>query len=250
MMPPDHRWLPPPNDLALCDDDVHVWRAQLDRNGADVQSLEQILSAEEQARARRFHFEQDRKHFVVAHGLLRHVLSYYLDLEPSQLRFCHSPHGKPCLVKMSHQEALSFNASDSGGLALYAVTRGRKVGIDVEQIRTDCPWEQIADLIFSSREKAMLRGLQTDQAKRRAFFECWTRKEAYIKARGEGLSLPLDQFEVSLATGEGAKLLEMSGDPLEASRWSLHGLCLGPGYAAALVVEGHDYRLSCWQWRG
>jgi 4'-phosphopantetheinyl transferase len=228
---------------------VHIWRARLDQSEACVQRLRQTLSADELARARRFRFQRDRKHFIAGRGLLRLILARYLDLEPSQLRFRYGPHGKPSLVTMSPLETPNFNASDSGGLALYAVTRGRKVGIDLEQIRTDCPCEQIAEQFFSSREKAMLQDLQTEQAKRKAFFGCWTRKEAYIKARGEGLSLPLDQFDVSLAPGEPAKLLEMRGDPLEASRWSLHELYPGPGYAAALAVEGHGVRLACWEWR-
>jgi 4'-phosphopantetheinyl transferase len=250
MTVPDRPWLPPPTDLALSSGDVHIWRAQLDQNGACVQRLQQVLSAEEQARARRFRFERDRKHFIVAHGLLRLILSRYLDPGPGQLRFRYTPHGKPGLVTLPHYETLSFNASGSGGLALYAVTLDRKVGIDLEQIRSDCPCEQIAEQFFSPRENVMLQDLQTEEARRIAFFDCWTRKEAYIKARGEGLSLPLDQFDVSLVPGEPATLLETRGDPLEASRWSLYELYPDPGYAAALAVEGHGVRLACWEWRG
>ena len=248
MTPLDPPWVPAPTDLVLSGDDVHVWRVRLDQSEACARRLQPILSADEQARARRFHFERDRKHFLVARGLLRLILSLYLDLEPSQLRFRYGTHGKPSLVTMSHHETVSFNASDSGGLALYAITRGRKVGVDLEQIRTDFSCKQIAEQFFSAREKAMLQGLHTEGAIRTAFFDCWTRKEAYIKARGEGLSLPLDQFDVSLLPGEPATLLEMRGDPLEASRWSLHDLNPGPGYAAALAVEGHGWRLACWDW--
>ncbi len=241
-------WHPPLNHPMLGRDEVHVWRVCLDPDASYVTSLRQTLSADERARAGRFYFEKDREHFIVARGLLRVILSRYLDIEPSQLRFCYSPFGKPSLVTTSDQKTLSFNVSHSCGLALYAVTRDRKIGIDLERIRTDFACEQIAERFFSPREKAMLRALQAEKAKHRAFFNCWTRKEAYIKARGEGLSLPLDQFDVSLAPGEPATLLNVRGDPLEASRWSLQELFPGPGYVAALAVEGHGWRLACWEW--
>jgi 4'-phosphopantetheinyl transferase len=241
-------WRPPPETLMLGSDEVHVWRACLDRNTSYVQSLQQILSADEQARAGRFYFEKDRKHFIVARGLLRVILSRYLDMEPSQLRFCYSPYGKPSLVIPSDEETLSFNVSHSCGLALYAVTHGRKVGIDLECIRMDFACEQIAERFFSPRENAMLRTLPAKKVKHKAFFNCWTRKEAYIKARGEGLSLPLDQFDVSVAPGEPAMLLNTRGDPQEVSRWSLQEMISAPGFVATLAVEGHGWRLACWEW--
>ena len=248
MMLPARPWLPPPTDLALSNDDVHVWRATLERNGAYVETLQQILSADERARAERFHFDRDRKGFIVARGLLRLILSRYLDMEPDKLYFCHGAHGKPGLITTSDQEALSFNASHSRGLALYAISRSRKVGIDLECIDTDFDCEPIAERFFSPREKATLRSLQSEQMKLMAFFNCWTRKEAYIKAQGAGLSLPLDQFDVSLLPGEPARLLNTSGDPLEVSRWHLKELFPGPGYVAALAVEGHSCPLACWEW--
>jgi 4'-phosphopantetheinyl transferase len=246
----EYYWLPPPNKRSLSCNEVHVWHACLDRNGADVQSLEGILSADERGRAQRFRFDKDRQRFIVARGVLRLILASYLELEPGQLRFCYGPHGKPGLDTPSTQKTLSFNASHCDGIALYAVARQRKVGIDIERIRTDFAYEPIAERFFSPRENTMLRGLQTAQVRGRAFFNCWTRKEAYIKAKGEGLSLPLDQFDVSLAPGDPAMLLESRGDPLEASRWSLHDLDPGPDYAAALAVEGHGVRLARWEWRG
>jgi 4'-phosphopantetheinyl transferase len=245
----DRPWLPASSDLGLSSDDVHVWRADLDRNGACVDRLQQVLSADEQARAQRFRFEEDRKHFVVARGLLRLILSRYLNIEPSRLAFCYSPYGKPSVITTPGQKTLSFNVSHSCGLALYAVTRDRRIGIDLERIRADCPCEPLAERYFSPRERAMLDALQAEKVERKAFFDCWTRKEAYIKAKGKGLSLPLDQFDVSLAPGEPAMLLESRGDPLEACRWSLHELHAGPGYAAALAVEGQGVRLACWEWR-
>lgn len=241
-------WRPPPETLMLGSDEVHVWRACLDRDTSYVQSLRQILSADEQARARRSYFEKDRKHFIVARGLLRIILSRYLDMEPSQLHFCYNPNGKPSLGITSDEETLNFNVSHSCGLALYAVTRGREVGIDLERIRADFACEQIAERFFSSQENAMLRALPAKRVKHKAFFNCWTRKEAYIKARGEGLSLPLDQFDVSLAPGGPAMLLNTREDPQEVSRWSLQELIPAPGFVATLAVEGHGWRLACWKW--
>ena len=249
MTDPVHPWLPPLIDLALSGDEVHVWRTYLDRNEGCVQRLQQILSADEQGRAQRFRFEKDRQHFIVARGVLRLILSSYLEPAPGKLRFCYGPHGKPSLDMPSSQRRLSFNASHCDGLALYAVTWERRIGIDIERIRTDLAYEQIAERFFSPQEKAEIDALEAEQVKRRAFFDCWTRKEAYIKARGEGLSLPLDQFNVSVAPGEPAALLETRGDPLEATRWSLHEPFPGPGYAAALAVEGNGCRLAYWEWQ-
>jgi 4'-phosphopantetheinyl transferase len=233
--------------LVLGCDDVHVWRATLDQTPSQIQSFLHTLAADEQARAERFYFERDREHFIVARGLLRTILGRYLNREPGGLSFYYSSHGKPALAGESDGDAIRFSISHSHGVALYAVTRGREVGIDLERIRFDVAIAEIAERLFSRREVAMLRKLPTE-VQHQAFFHCWTRKEAYIKARGEGLSLPLDQFEMSLAPGEPAALLGTRPDPSEASRWSLHELTLAPGYVAALAVERHGWRLTCWQW--
>ncbi len=247
MMSPLPSWCPPPENLTLGNDEVHVWRAFLDLPASQVQSLQQTLVAEELRRAERYYFQKDREHFIVARGLLRAILGRYLRIEPSQLRFCYGPHGKPELAGQTGGEALRFNVSHSHGLALYALTRDRKIGVDLERIRPDLADEKIAERFFSPREVAVLRALPTNMQPE-AFFACWTRKEAYLKARGEGLALCLDQFDVSLAPGEPAALLSTNGDPQEVSRWSLQELDPGPGYVAALAVEGHAWQLKCWQW--
>ena len=141
---------------------------------------------------------------------------------------------------------LRFNLSHSQGLALYAVTRGREIGVDLECIRPISDAEQIAERFFSAHENAVFRTIPAHE-KPKAFFNCWTRKEAYLKALGDGLARPLDEFDVSLAPGEPAKLLRIEGAPQEASRWSLNRLEPGSGYVAALAVEGYGYQLKCWQ---
>jgi len=240
-------WRAPPGMLVLGNDEVHVWRATLDQPPSQIQSLLHNLAADEQARAERFCFERDREHFIAARGVLRAILGGYLNREPQRLSFCYNSYGKPALAGESDGDAIRFSVSHSHGVALYAVGRGRDVGIDLERIRSDVAVAQIAERYFSRREVATLRALPAE-AQRQAFFLGWTRKEAYIKARGEGLSLPLDQFDVSLAPGEPAAVLGTQRDPFEASRWSLQELTPAPGYAAALAVEGHGWRLTCWQW--
>jgi 4'-phosphopantetheinyl transferase len=244
----DALWSPAPADLVLLNNAVHVWRVPLDLTASCVQRLQQVLSADEVGRAACFYFPRDRQHFIVARGVLRVILGRYLGVEPRQLCFCSSYYRKPALLPTCGGERLRFNVSHSHQLALYAVTYGREVGIDIEYIRTNFVCEEIAERFFSPRENVALGALPA-HLKRQAFFNCWTRKEAYIKAHGEGLSLPLDQFDVSLTPGEPAALLATRGDAHEASHWSLRELTPGPGYVGALAVEGHDWRLTCWQWR-
>ena len=228
-------------------DEVHVWRATLDQTPSQIQSFRHNLAADEQTRAEQFHFERDRGHFIVARGVLRALLGGYLKRTPERLSFCYNAHGKPALAGESDGDAIRFSVSHSHGVALYAVTRGREVGIDLERIRSDLAVAEIAERFFSRREVAMLRTLSTEE-QREAFFRCWTRKEACLKARGEGLSLPLDQIDVSLAPGEPEAVPGTQPDSSEASRWSLLELIPAPGYAAALAVEGHGWHVACWQW--
>jgi 4'-phosphopantetheinyl transferase len=240
-------WHSPPENLVLGCNELHVWRANLDQTSSQIQTFHHSLAADEQARAERFYFERDRQHFIVARGVLRAILGGYLNRAPECLSFCYSSHGKPALAGESNGDAIRFNVSHSHGVALYAVTRGREVGIDIERIRFDLAVAEIADRFFSPREVAMLRTLPRE-AQRQAFFRCWSRKEAYSKARGEGLSLSLDQFDVSLAPGEPAAVLGTQRDPSEASGWSLQELTPAPGYVAAFAVKGHGWGLTCWQW--
>jgi 4'-phosphopantetheinyl transferase len=199
-----------------------------------------MLSSDERARADRFYFSQDRESFIVARGMLRSILGRYLNRSPEALRFHYSAHGKPALDFDSGDDAIRFNLSHSHRMGLYAFARDREVGIDVEFVRDGPHAEHIAEHFFSPDEVRSLQALPPAQ-RRHAFFLCWTRKEAYIKGRGEGLSLPLDQFDVSLTPGEPAKLLSTRPDPLEAGRWFLQDLTLGPdGYAAAVAIEGAD----------
>jgi 4'-phosphopantetheinyl transferase len=241
-------WRLPPPTLQLDRDEVHIWRAFLDLPATTIRQLSGALSPDEQDRGNRFHFERDRLRFIAARGLLRTILSRYLaPTGPDQLRFSYGAYGKPTLIQSAGDKSLHFSVSHSNGLALYGITYDREIGIDLEYLRSDMATETIAERFFASSEVAALRAL-SNEFQTEAFFNCWTRKEAYIKARGEGLSFPLHQFEVSLVPGEPAVLVRTQGDEGEASRWSMQALSPGPGYVAAVTVQGHDWQLKTWQW--
>lgn len=238
----------PAGGLTLNRDEIHVWLAFLDQPDYRVRRLEQLLSKDERMRAESFCFERDRKSFIVGRGLLRTILGRYLRIEPSRLQFSFTSNGKPVLGKtFGGGSMLRFNLSHSQGLALYAVTCGREIGIDLEYIHPISDVEQIAAHFFSVRENTVLRALPAHR-RLEAFFNCWTRKEAYLKAIGDGLTQPLVKFDVTLTPGEPARLLHVDGDPQEVSRWSLQELTPASGYAATLAVEGHDWHLVCRQW--
>jgi len=244
---PNLPWLAPPADLILPQDEVHIWRADLELPALNVQQLHTLLAPDESSRADRFHFAKDRRHFIVGRGVLRTILGRYLGLDPAQLCFYYSDYNKPFLAPESNTEDLCFNLSHSGGLALFAITRGRAVGIDLEHMRANFDYEEVAEHVFSPREVSVLQAIPAEM-KLQAFFNCWTRKEAYIKAQGEGLSLPLESFDVSLGPGEPARLLATRHAPEQAARWALHELAPGSGYVGALAVEGQDCHLQFWQW--
>ena len=244
----DQQWNIPPFDLRLSESEVHVWRASLKQPVSVVQNLQQVLMTEEVTRARRFYFEKDSHHFIVARGLLRTILGRYIDRDPRHLRFCYNSYGKPSLDFPSKESELNFNLSRSYELVLYVFTYFRQVGIDVEYLRSDVDFEQLAKHTFSPYEYAMFHALP-EAMKRESFFNQWTCKEAYIKAKGKGLSIPLDQFDISLSSDEPVMLLHSREDSQETTRWSLRTLAPAPGYAGALAVGGNGWHLRYWQWQ-
>jgi 4'-phosphopantetheinyl transferase len=222
---------------------VDIWRASVDLPKDSLESLGATLSTDEIERASRFHFQADRDRFTLAHGCLRDVLARYLHCEPGQLSFFANDYGKPAL----QDQKLEFNLSHSGDFALVAITREHKVGVDVERIRQGISSQVIARQYFSKSEVAELQRLPPEQ-REAAFFTCWTRKEAYIKAQGLGLSLPLESFDVSLTPNEVAILRATRPDPQEAARWTLLSLEVDPRHASAVAVEGKDLQFRLWDW--
>lgn len=238
-----------PEDVSLEEDEVHVWKVGLGVPLNTIGQLQHILSEDEVKRAEQFRFEKDRLHWITAHAILRILLGHYLDSDPRGIAFTSNDYGKPFIAFPSYGIRLRFNLSHSGNLALYAFTYNRHIGVDVEQMRGSIEYETLAQHYFSPYERATLQALPPT-VRQEAFFQCWSRKEAYIKARGSGLSVPLDQFDVSLTPGEPAALLDSREDPQAQKRWSLHAISPESNYTGALVVEGTGWHLSCWQWAG
>ena len=227
--------------------EIHVWKASLEVPLNVANHLKGVLSPDECDRAKRFHFEKDRRHWIVAHGTLRLLLGRYLNVEANELQFATNDYGKPSLVQPPHKARLHFNLSHSGEIALYAFAYDRQVGIDVEHMKGSLDYEEVATHYFSAYECAVLRALPAS-LREEAFYTCWTRKEAYIKARGIGLSQPLDEFDVSLIPSEPAALLADRRDPEAPGQWSLHTLAPEDRYTGALAVEGKRWKLTCWEW--
>ena len=245
---PSRTWPLAPEQALLGAAEVHVWQTSLEQPHGIVGRLRQLLSADEHARATRFHFDKDRRHFIVTRGTLRLLLGRYLAIAPADLRFAYADQGKPSVLLEPAQQPtpLKFNLAHSGGVAVYAFTLVGEIGVDLEQINPQFSGDDIARRFFSASEVACLEQLPAD-ARALAFFTCWTRKEAFIKAKGMGLSLGLDQFDVTLAPDQKEEVLRTRWDESEAGRWSLRALDIGAGYVGAVALEAHDWQLSCWQ---
>ena len=243
----ESHWPAPSTNLELAGDQVHVWCAVLDGLASQLSALGEAISASEQRRAARFRLDRDRNRFIVRRGLLRRILGRYLNVIPSRLSFTCESRGKPALTGTTEDETLHFNLSHSDGLALFAVARRSSIGVDVERVRPIPETEQIAARFFSPRESAVLNALPPEQMLE-AFFNCWTRKEAYLKATGEGIADALAEIEVSLSPGPTAEILRIAGDAQAASLWALHPLAPAPGFVGALAVQAKGLKLVCRRW--
>jgi 4'-phosphopantetheinyl transferase len=226
---------------------VHVWAATLNLTPAALAASSTTLCAAEIERANRFRLMRDRNRFVAGRGLLRVLLSRYLQIEPREVKFSYGTHGKPSLGKVFAGSGLCFNLAHSHNLALLAVTTAGPVGVDVERIDPMADTRPLVARFFSARESAAFDRLPTD-LKPAAFFNLWTRKEAWLKATGEGISHLLDQVEVSFAPGAPARLLSLPGDGRTAEEWDLYDLSPAPGFAAALAIATRSPRPCCWSW--
>jgi 4'-phosphopantetheinyl transferase len=240
-------WEKPLTILSLPDNAVDVWRIPIGGEDWRLETLKSLLSSEELSRADRFHFARDRHAFVVAHAALRSILARYAARDPLALDVRFGPYGKPELVGDPGGLTLRFNLSHSGSIALLGVTRKRNIGIDVEQIRSGVGIFEIAKRFFSLSEVSELEALPPT-LRERAFFRTWTSKEAYIKARGEGLSFPLGDFDVQVKPDRPVALCTTRKDPHEARRWTLRDIVLDDQYVAAVAVEGEGWMMRCWQW--
>jgi len=238
---------------ALSMSHIQVWQLRLD-DRAVIQAISEIsaargglLSADELIRAQRFHFEKDRIRFTLCRSALRLLLARFLDLAPEKIRFSYTAKGKPEVSEDENPRSLRFNLSHSDNRALLAVGIGSAIGVDIEQIRTNVNTADLAERFFSAREREGLCSLPKD-VRIAAFYACWTRKEAFLKASGEGLGFPLSDFSVSVDPGKEARLEEIKGDRKAVRRWSMIDLHAAEGFRAAVAVEHPDATVATFDW--
>jgi 4'-phosphopantetheinyl transferase len=224
----------------LAEHELHVWRGAVDVPPLLLQRFKSTLNAEERARAERFLVPQARERFIAARGILRELLATYLKTDAKKIEFQYGPQGKPSLSAV-HKSQICFSVSHSQGMGLFAFADGCEVGVDVEQIKANFKGMEIASRFFSSEESAALAKLPPELATV-AFFGCWTRKEAYVKARGQGLSIPLRCFTVSFADSQ--QLLRDEG----GAAWSCYAQGPAVGFAGAVVAKGENWGIKYLEW--
>jgi 4'-phosphopantetheinyl transferase len=237
-------WLNAPDNLTLGEEEVHIWRADLEVDESLQSSFLKLLSPDEKNRSGKFRFVKDRRNFIAARGILRILLGKYLEINPIEISFQYSRFGKPGIA---NNDSLRFNISHSQNMALFAFTKKFAIGIDVEFVNPDIEAKDIATNFFSTNEILNLLALPAEQ-QTLGFFNCWTRKEAFIKAVGEGLSFPLDKFEVSLEPGKPAKLLATHWEPAAVSKWSIYSMSPRANFVGCLAIEGLVGHIKCWNW--
>ncbi len=239
-------WSVPSGRWQLNGANVHVWASSLDKPVDRISNLERMLSPDERARATRFHFDRDRNRFIVGRGLLRTIVGSYLNADPAQLRFAYGARGKPHLTEASGPHNLNFNIAHSNDLILIALARVDAVGIDVEWIDSAIDFENIAGHFFTPHESETLLALPKG-LRRLAFYNLWTRKEAYLKATGAGLA-DIDKIDVSFLPDEPVQILSVQGNPQAAERWTVLDLTPASEYKAAVVAATKDRQFCFWQW--
>lgn len=232
-----------PATVALAEGEVHIWLVRADDAGVCHACCENLLSAEERERAARFKFEKDRRLYTAAHAGLRSILAAYLNAAPGDLEFELGRRGKPRLAPRFTKHRLEFNLSHSSEVALVAVTREQEIGVDVEQIKENFTFAEVAERYFTAKEVSAIRALPA-ALQRRAFYQCWTSKEAFLKAKGVGLSGELDEVEI-VRDGEGRVQVKST-----LPGWHLHELNPGPGYVGAVTLAGNEFDFRCYGWPG
>ena len=239
-------WTRTPAKLELSATHIDIWRTTLELPQQQIDNYRSLLSADEQARANRFKVDRKYREYIVSRGLLRRILGLTLNRDPAALVFAYTEHDKPVLDLDWRGVPVCFNVSHSHELTLIAVTLNHLIGIDVEHIRRNVDFKKLASRFFSSQEARNLE-TYTDNAIAQAFFSCWTRKEAFVKAVGDGIAFGLNEFTVSVDPSDKEVSLTTHWDQDEAKNWSLLNLRAAPGYIAALAVNGQDFKIRCWE---
>jgi 4'-phosphopantetheinyl transferase len=235
-------WFPAAKPPVLADHELHVWRATLDASSPRREQLQETLNSDEKRRAEKILVSGAREHFLVARGMLRELLGAYLGIGAAEVSFDYGAQGKPAL-SAKHNSEIRFNISHSHGAGLFVFAKNHDVGADIEYVRRDVRGSEIASHFFSAEEVARLSKLPPQLADE-AFFGCWTRKEAYVKAHGEGLGIPLRSFSVEFT--ESKQILEDDA----GVRWSCYALNVAPSFAAAVVAEGEHWNVKYCEWPG
>jgi 4'-phosphopantetheinyl transferase len=244
----DILWPSPPAGFSLDWNSAHVWAFSLELSSAEMGDLAALLAPEERRRAESFRFDRDRNWYIAGRGTVRTILGVYLRALPATIALNYGSHGKPLLDGRFARSGLQFNLAHCENLALLAVTRGRIVGVDLERIRVMKDAQEMSACFCSPREKAEFLSLPPDE-RDAAFFRLWTRKEAWLKATGQGIGQSLDKVEVSFREDEPANFLhlpEEAGTP--ALGWTLQELTPAPGFVAALAMPGKPAEILSWQW--
>ena len=239
-------WPRPHLPLTFPQGRIDVYSVRLDEPSTSV-SEAPVLSPDERARSRRFHFERDQIHFSRCRSALRELLAGYLAIPAVEIRFEYLSSGKPQLTSEQNPRALQFNVSHSANMGLIAIGGEHRLGVDIEKIRADVDTVALAERFFSLRERAGLQDLP-DRLRVPAFFACWTRKEAFLKATGHGLSFPLADFSVSTHPEEDPKLEEMCGNVEVKKKWFLSDLKPIDGFRAAVAIESSKLQLETFAW--
>jgi len=239
-------WRSTPKDLTLAPDFVDIWRSPVDLPAMQRLALQQCLSPLEIERADRYRVMARREEFIVARGLLRTILGRLLAADPRAIEFTFSIKGKPAIDRPETGRAISFNLSHSHGLILIAATLGRSVGVDVELVREQTDFERMAERFFSPVECEVLRSVE-EKDRRRAFFTCWTRKEAFLKATGMGITVALDSFDVEYWPPDRASLLALRQPEMNDADWTMRNVPVGGDHAASVAVEGPAIEMRHWE---
>lgn len=231
------------NKFEISQNQVHLWHCRFDANKQCMETFKRILSEDEKQKAGRFKFNIHRERSIISRGVLRTLLGRYLEKKPSELEFGYTAHAKPYL---KNEGSLRFNVSHSGNRAVFGFVHGGEIGVDIEKVKSDFEVMDIAQNFFSSDEIRTLQALPEEQ-KVEGFYRCWTRKEAFIKAKGMGLSFPLTSFSVSLDADK-AELLRTEWAAAEKKEWKLFTFIPAKNYLVALSVGAGVNSVQVMDW--
>lgn len=241
-------WPSPAAVPTLAADELHVWCAAVDVSEDLAEELLGTLADDERQRAARYLSDPHRRRFIACRAAQRMILATYTGASAQEIEFVYSPLGKPALAASGSAAGLEFNVSNSGDMALFAMARNRQLGVDVERIRDNLDHDGLSQRFFAAGERDKLRHLP-EELRLQGFFDCWTRKEAFLKAIGKGLTYPLDRAVVAIGPQEPCRLLSLDGDETAAAAWSLLALHPAPGYTAAIAATGGEPKTQAFFWR-